>query len=266
MAAPQPQAAMSDLRWSLIGLVLGTFIGVVAFAPARWVAALLAQVSGSRVLLSEPRGTVWGGDARLVLSGGAASREAVVLPGRISWRLGLLGPGLVLRLGADCCTTEPLVLSARMRWGGWSLALADNSSQWPAAALAGLGAPWNTLQAQGRMLISVQGLSVEWRDGRSSVIGRASLDALELSSRLSTLRPIGSYRLRLIGNGLSAPPQLQLETLQGSLKLSGQGQWNGARWSFRGEASAAAENELVLGNLLNIVGRRQGATSVIALD
>ena len=257
---------MTDLRWPLVGLVLGALIGVVVFAPASWVAALLAQASGSRVLLSEPRGTVWRGDARLVLSGGAASRDAVVLPGRISWRLSPQGPGLVLRLSADCCTTEPLVLSARMRWRGWSLALADNSSQWPAAALAGLGAPWNTLQTQGRMEISVQGMSLEWLDGRSSVIGRASLDALELSSRLSTLRPIGSYRLRLTGNGLSEPPQLQLETLQGSLKLSGRGQWNGARWSFRGEASAAVENELVLGNLLNIVGRRQGATSVIAVD
>lgn len=257
---------MSSGRWSLAGLAVGAALGVLLFAPASWMAALLAQATGSRLQLSEPRGTVWRGSARLVLSGGAASRDALVLPGRIDWRLRPQGQGLSLQLRAACCATEPLVLDARARWGGWSLAVADNRSQWPAAALAGLGAPWNTLQAQGRMVISVQGLSVEWRDGRSSVLGRASLDALDLSSRLSTLRPIGSYRLRLTGNGLSAPPQLQLETLQGSLKLSGRGQWNGTRWNFRGAASAAAEHELVLGNLLNIVGRRQGATSVIALD
>ncbi len=257
---------MSDLRWPLVGLVLGAFIGVTVFAPASWMAALLSQVTGSRLQLSQPRGTVWRGDAQLVLSGGQASRDALVLPGRVSWRLRPQWPGLVLRLGADCCTTEPLVLGARLRWGGWSLALADNSSQWPAEVLAGLGAPWNTLQAQGRMVISLKGLSVEWLDGRSTVLGQASVEALELSSRLSTLRPIGSYRLRLTGNGLSSPPQLQLETLQGSLKLSGRGQWNGARWNFRGEASIAPEHELVLGNLLNIVGRRQGAKSVIALD
>ncbi len=257
---------MRNLRWSLAGVVLGTALGLLGFAPASWMAALLAHASGSRLQLAQPRGTVWSGDARLVLSGGVASRDALMLPGRVDWSLYPRGLALELRLRAECCTTEALVLSARARWGGWSLAIADSTSQWAAAVLAGLGAPWNTLQPQGRLVLATQGLSVEWLDGRSSVFGRASLDAMELSSRLSTLRPIGSYRLRLIGNGLSAPPQLQLETLQGSLKLSGQGQWSGARWNFRGLASAAAEHELVLENLLNIVGRRQGATSVIALD
>ncbi len=213
---------MSDLRWSLVGLALGMLSSVWSCLHLPAGSLALAQVTGSRVLLSEPRGTVWRGNARLVLAGGKASRDAVAMPGRISWRLRLQGAAWVLRLSAQCCTTEPLLLSARLRWGGVSLGLADNRSQWPMAALAGLGAPWNTLQPQGRMVMSVQGLSVEWLDGRSSVTGRASFDALDLSSRLSTLRPIGSYRLHLIGNSLSAPPQLQLETLQGSLKLAGQ--------------------------------------------
>jgi general secretion pathway protein N len=59
---------------------------------------------------------------------------------------------------------------------------------------------------------------------------------------------------------------LQLQTLQGSLQLAGTGQLTGGRWNFRGQASATAGDELVLGNLLNIVGRRQGARSIIAVD
>ena len=58
---------------------------------------------------------------------------------------------------------------------------------------------------------------------------------------------------------------LQLQTLEGSLSLVGRGQWTGAHWSFRGEASAAPEREQALGNLLNMVGRRQGVRSVISL-
>ena len=98
------------------------------------------------------------------------------------------------------------------------------------------------------------------------VRGSATLDALAVSCGLSTLRPIGSYRLRLHAGGGSGPPQLVLQTLDGSLRMDGSGQWNGARWNFRGRASADAEHEQVLGNLLNIVGRRQGAYSEIALD
>ena len=91
------------------------------------------------------------------------------------------------------------------------------------------------------------------------------LDALGMSTSLSTLRPIGSYRLSLTGGANRAAPVLQLQTLEGELSLSGNGLWTGSHWSFKGEASAAPERESVLGNLLNMVGRRQGPRSVISL-
>ena len=92
--------------------------------------------------------------------------------------------------------------------------------------------------------------------------GQAQLDALSMSSRLSTLRPMGSYRLTLQGG---ATPTLGLQTLQGALQLSGSGQWVGQRLRFTGEASAAPEREGALSNLLNIIGRRNGARSLITL-
>jgi general secretion pathway protein N len=58
---------------------------------------------------------------------------------------------------------------------------------------------------------------------------------------------------------------LNLETLEGALRLQGSGQWAGPRVRFRGEASAAEGQEAALNNLLNIIGRRQGATSVISI-
>ena len=56
-----------------------------------------------------------------------------------------------------------------------------------------------------------------------------------------------------------------LQTLQGDLQLSGSGQWVGQRLRFSGEASAAPEREGALSNLLNIIGRRNGARSLITL-
>ena len=83
-----------------------------------------------------------------------------------------------------------------------------------------------------------------------------------MSSRLSTLRPMGSYRLLLSGGEV---PTLALSTLDGALQLSGTGQWVGQRLRFAGEASAAPEREAALANLLNIIGRRSGARSIITV-
>ena len=96
----------------------------------------------------------------------------------------------------------------------------------------------------------------------AQVAGSAEVSALRITSRLSTLRPMGSYRLGLAGGDA---PTLRLDTLDGSLRLSGQGQWVGARLRFAGEASAAPEREAALSNLLNIIGQRQGARSLITL-
>ena len=43
------------------------------------------------------------------------------------------------------------------------------------------------------------------------------------------------------------------------------GQWVGQRLRFAGEASATPEREGALSNLLNIIGRRNGARSLITL-
>lgn len=132
----------------------------------------------------------------------------------------------------------------------------------PAALLAGLGAPWNTLQVEGQLSLVTQGLSVEWIEGRLSVAGRAELMATGMSSRLSTIKPMGSYRITLDGGNTAT---LEVTTLEGSLQLAGTGQWVGSRLRFEGVASAAPEREAALSNLLNILGRRTGARSIITV-
>ena len=90
--------------------------------------------------------------------------------------------------------------------------------------------------------------------------GRLQVDAQDMASRLSTLKPMGSYRLTLNGGAVNT---LQLETLQGSLLLSGTGQWVGGKLRFDGVASAVPERQDALSNLLNIIGRRDGARAII---
>jgi general secretion pathway protein N len=135
--------------------------------------------------------------------------------------------------------------------------------EWPAALLSGLGAPWNTLQPRGSLRLTSPGLTFEVASGRWRVSGQADLELGNLSSRLSTLERLGSYRLHL--DGSSATPTLTLSTLDGALVLSGAGEWVDANFRFRGEARAAPGHETALDNLLNILGRRQGALSILSI-
>lgn len=258
---PARHAAAPPWRWAWAGAFAGLMLATVLFAPARWLAALVQQASGEQVMLLAPQGSFWQGSAQLVLSGGNGSRDAMALPGAIAWRLRPAWNGASLHISADCCTRQTLQLRATPAgWGGLRLTLSDSQSQWPASLLAGLGTPWNTVQAQGQLSASTQDFSLEWRQGRLTLAGRLQVEALQMSSRLSTLQPMGSYRLTLLGGPTST---LTLDTLEGSLQLAGQGQWVGQRLRFDGTASAAPDSVEALSNLLNIIGRRNGAQAII---
>ena len=258
-----PSASAAPWGWALAGALTGLLLATVVFAPARWLAAAVHQLSGEQIRLLAPRGSVWRGTAQLVLSGGEGSRDAMALPGQLSWHIRPSWRGLVAQLSADCCISRALEVSlAPAGWRGLRVTLADGQSQWPASLLAGLGTPWNTLQPRGRLTALTTGFYAEWVQGQLSLSGRVQLDATQISSRLSTLQPMGSYRLTLQGG---ATPTLRLETLEGSLQLTGQGQWVGQRLRFDGIASAAPERVEALSNLLNIIGRRNGARTVITV-
>jgi general secretion pathway protein N len=255
----QPRSAWP---WAWCGLAAGVLCAVLAFAPARWLAAAVARATDGRLLLREPRGTVWNGSAEIALTGGPGSADAIALPDRADWRLRPRWDGVRAEFTVACCTAQPIALRAHIAPGGVLIQVADGQSQWPASLLAGLGTPWNTLQFDGELALSTQSLSVEWVQGRLAIAGRAELRAQRMSSRLSTLRPMGSYRITVLGG---ATPSLQLETLEGALQLAGRGQWVGSRLRFTGTASAAPDSESALSNLLNIIGRRSGPRSIISI-
>lgn len=257
-------------RWGAIGAVIGGVVALVAFAPAGWLANGVAAASGGRVLLTDARGTLWSGSALPVVTGGEGSRDAAALPDRLEWRLGLAGLTPELRLRQACCLRGQVRVLVSPGWGRMSLrVLPDQGTtigQWPAALLAGLGTPWNTMQMAGTLRLTSPGMTIESVQGRTRFTGDAALDIAHVSSRVSTLDTLGSYRLTLRGDAASGDASsLNLITVDGSLRLSGSGQWSGGGLRFRGEAEAAEGSESALNNLLNIIGRRQGARSVISI-
>ena len=290
-----------NASWAVAGAALGGLVALLAFVPASWVARELASTTGSRLILADARGTLWQGHAVPVLTGGAGSRDAAALPGRLHWQLGWHDGTPALQLKHACCLDNPVLLRwrpglASSRFELLSLpavplaaggAAAPEASppaagradapvgvpasaptsvgHWPVAWLAGLGAPLNTMRLSGTMQLSGQDLSLELVQGRLVLGGRAELALNQVASRLSTLEELGDYRLSLQGDPRGQAATLQMRTARGALKLSGEGQWAASRLRFNGQAEAAPGFEPALSNLLNIIGRRQGALSLISI-
>lgn len=257
-------------RWSVAGALIGVIGALIAFAPASWLARALASASGEHLLIVDTRGSVWNGSGVLVLTGGAGSRDASALPGRLHWQMRLKGAGLQLAARQDCCINGELLLGIKPGLGRVEVSV-DTKADWlarvPAGLLAGLGTPWNTLQLNGSLRLSARELKLESVQGRWRQFGELQLDLMNLSSRVSTVAPLGSYRFTVTADtanpGVST---LRLSTLEGALQLSGVGTLNpGGKSRFTGEAGAAPGREEALNNLLNIIGRRQGARSVLTI-
>jgi general secretion pathway protein N len=239
-------------RWGWAGLVCGAVVALVAFAPAAWLAEAVATQTRQRLLLTDARGTIWSGSAVPVLTGGPGSR----------------GMALELRVRQSCCIDDQLLLRWRPSLGKQVVQLMPGSGhvgEWPAAWLAGLGAPWNSMQLGGTLRLSSPGAGMEVAAGRLRFTGQASLELIDVSSSLSMLDRLGSYRVQFDAAADGAGPAIALSTLDGALRLDGKGQWTGTQLRFRGEARAAPGFEGALDNLLNIFGRRQGALSLISI-
>lgn len=269
----RPKVTQKGWSWVMVGSVLGALTALIIHLPAQWLAQALLKATQGQVQLQEVQGSVWQGSGKLILTGGEGSRDALALPGRIQWQTSMSfdasnRPQFNFNLNAVCCMAKAarLSLQATERMQAWQLHVDDHLSQWPAHLLSGLGAPWNTLQPEGILRLETKQLRVNFQAQPSWLQGDITLTAENMSSTLSTLKPMGTYQINLGGASATNPfPSLSLTTQSGSLLLSGQGQWQGSRLQFRGEASAVPEHAAALSNLLNIIGRRQGARSLLSL-
>jgi len=267
---PNSTQPTASIRWAWTGAGLGLVLALITQAPAHWLTLAIEQASGQHMLLQDPQGTVWNGSAQWVLNEGPLNNAAntTSLPTRVTWQLGPrmdwahVRPTLSATVASACCTPQPVRVDVSPMWRGVRVQVSDHTSHWPASWLVGLGAPWNTIQPEGQMQLHTTQLQWSQQAGVEQLQGQAELQLQHLSTRLSTLRPLGTYRVRVQGGDAVA---LTLDTLEGSLQLTGSGQLHNGRVRFNGEASAVPDAEAALSNLLNILGQRQGAKSILKM-
>lgn len=244
------------MRYRLVlalAAVLVVGLTVLLRAPAAWIGDWLQ--SQSRLRLIDARGTLWNGSALLGLSDG---RQVLLVPGRVSWKIGLaaLGAGRVTAQVTHPSLPTPLTLSL----GTQSIDLKAGQAELPAALLVALGTPFNTVRPGGAL--GLRWTDIEFKGG--ALGGSLQIDWRDAQSALSTVAPLGSYRLQLTGAGDGA--RLQLDTVRGPLRLQGSGTVRGGHVSFKGRASADPEMRPALIGLISLLGRRVGDEAILALE
>lgn len=254
-------------RWILFGLAgLAAALGVaVMTAPARFIDLALERATLSRVRLAEAEGTIWQGSGRLVFAdldvpgdSERLSTPGVAIPGRVRWvvRPWPLFAGLVDAAVSVDGMAQPVRLQgsfAEVRVGSGALSL-------PSVELSRLGSPWNSIRPSGALAVRWEALTI--RGGQMQ--GRATIELREAASAMTPVRPLGSYRIDIDGQGSRA--DVGLQTLSGPLRLEGKGGWD-ARAGLRFEAQATAEPGAAdkLQSFLGLVGRRDGDRTIIRI-
>jgi len=224
-------------------------IGIAAYAvflaatlPASLVARWIAMPG---VLdLADAHGTLWSGSARAVA--GAAQLDGLrwrfeparLVAGRLAFTVDGYGTGLEGH--------------GRIDRGFGALEVRELHVRGDAAALAAfapLAASW---QPDGRLTLDAPAIAWDGREAR----GTARLEWHDASVALSSVRPLGSYRVDARGEG--GPVKIAVATLDGALRVTGTGTYAPpASLAFSGEARAAPSAQAALDPLLNLMGPRR---------
>ncbi len=249
--------------WSLAGII-SIVLTTLAFFPAAWLGAMVETQSAGRLTLGDAQGSVWRGSA--FIAGAANGNEPVtaLLPGRFSWRISpmiLLGQTDIELQNSDVLSQAMHVTGS---WSQWQISPAEILIG--AERLSSLGAPLNTIQPSGQMRLSWQPLQLAKQNGSIEMNGTANLAMNDIASRLSPVKPLGSYNLTMDWNGQQA--QMLLKTIKGAMVLNGSGTLSNGRLQFSGTAQAATGQENRLTNFLNLLGQRrqQDGHEIIALE
>ncbi|MEN9317241.1 MAG: hypothetical protein RIS35_3634, partial [Pseudomonadota bacterium] len=176
----------------------------------------------------------------------------------VSWRLRPLP--LILGLVDATVSIDGMPAAVRIDGSPDELRVAAGAVTLPPLELSGLGSPWNTIRP-------TAGVSARWAPltiRRGVLDGALSVELAGVASAMTPVRPLGTYRIDVRGNGREVA--LGLSTASGALRLDGNGNWDrrqGLR--FDAQASADGEHRVRLQSLLTLIGRRDGDRTIIRI-
>lgn len=248
---------LAVLPWLAIAVV-SCGATLLAMMPAAWITPQFAKATQGHINLIEPSGSLWRGSAALVLAAGRDAGAGTLLPGRVQWQTAfwpLFTGHLSMRMQQSPAMPDPIEVAAAPR----SATISGGEITVPAALLSGLGAPFNTLDLHGDVRLAW----TPWRVLGARAYGQLVITLFDMTSRVSPVKPLGSYRVAFQSQGDSST--IDVSTLKGALILDGHGTVTANSTAFHGQASASAQARDNLAGLLNLLGRPTG-DGTVALD
>ena len=243
---------MSKKHWLLYGIFGLVFylIFLVIKIPASWFAWGLNRYTQGIVRLDPIAGSLWGGNGRLVIYYPPTTPHDF---GQAEWGINplwLLTGHVQLFMQTN---NQDRQIKTTLRIARSGFVLKDTDIAVPASFIAQLYAPLSLLSPQGKVRLSTSGLIV----AAEKMEGNAALEWLSAGSSLSSVQPLGDYRLEITGAGKNA--NLTLTTLSGDLEFAGQGQWQShtGQVQINGSATPRARAD-ELDSLLKMIGPDQG--------
>lgn len=256
--------------WTVLGLLVALVTALV-LAPASMADWGLKVATHGRVRLADASGSIWHGQSKVVLVDVAAlaARErdkpdavlplpGVLVPGTIRWDIQVL-PLLIGRvqvLARHDSMAQPVEISgtfARPRFSAGSIRL-------PNVSLSRLGSPWSTVQPTASLALSWEPFEIV--NGKAN--GVASIELRDVASALTPVRPLGAYRLDI--DGRQADTMLNMSSIEGPLRLSGEGVFNPSHGlRFTAWAEVDESERLKLAPLVRLLGRQEGTRTMIKI-
>jgi len=219
---------------------------LLATAPASLLDSYLRHATQGRMVLANASGTVWQGAAMPAVRQPQGNLVALQT---LHWQLAvwpLFSGKIRLHLQWDelpaSSATDVNISYRQIEFQHLFIPL-------PAKLLSEASSLLKPLEFRGQMQIQAEHLLVS----RQGVDGAAVVDWQQAGSALSSINPLGNYRLAL--NGAGERVTIGLSTTSGALLLQGQGGWSAARGlDFHGTARAAPGSEERLTELLHHLG------------
>ena len=229
----------------------------VSQIPATSLAGIVNKQTDCRVILHQSLGTIWNGSAALGFSEpdlvSGSCRAPMALTERFTWntQCSVINGQCLVDINF-VALDKPLLITIGLN----QIKVAAGEMALPASILEAIGNPWSTLRPRGQLL-------AQWGDLQkgSDSAGTIRLNVNDLSSPISTVKPLGSYEIKANLGQLGT--SFVIDTTAGPLLLNGKGAV-GAKDSsgihFLGSAHAAPEAEDSLIGLLSLLGKKDGDT------
>jgi general secretion pathway protein N len=238
------------LLYAVFGMVFYLLFLIIEM-PAAWFAWGLNRYTGGVVRLDPIAGSLWEGSGRLVIY------YPQTVPhdfGNAEWRINPLWL-ITGRVQVGLQTNkQDMKVKTTFSLGKGAIALKDTAATFPATSISDLYQPAIMIGPQGQIRLTTSDLVF----GQQNVQGDAALEWLAATSSLSSVQPLGDYRLDITGAGKTA--NLKLTTLRGDLELTGQGQWQLANGQIQITGMANSQKrEKELESLMQLLGKDMGS-------